>query len=356
MRVRSTGWTTLLLAATLGAATPPLQGQTTIEARGARITVGGRLHTQLATSSVEGTSTDIFMRRARVYVGLVVNDFLEGRVQTDFAGGEASLKDAYMRLDFDRAFRVDVGQFKRAFDLFELASSTRLSIIERDGRVAGVDACAGTGGVCSWSRLTEKLAYADRDVGLRVSGSSGRVAYQFTATNGTGANRSDENGDKSYAGRLTIGVGGDVTLGANLGLHDYVAEDGGTDYAAAFGADLEVGGWQDGFHLQAGVVAGDNWKALDARGDPANFVAFQGVASYYAPIEGSARFIGWEPLLRVSYGDGDTDVADDGGWIITPGVMFYIAGRSKVGVNLDVWSPEAGDSEASLKFQTFLYF
>ncbi|MDP2955120.1 MAG: hypothetical protein Q8N53_01760, partial [Longimicrobiales bacterium] len=119
--------------------------------------------------------------------------------------------------------------------------------------------------------------------------------------------------------------------------------------------DAQVGTWRDGLLVQASVVSGGNWKKLDAAGDPASFMAFQGTASWYAPMEG-ARFVGIEPLVRLSYGDPDTGLASDGGVVFTPGLMLYVSGRNKIGFNLDVWSPQTGDREHSLKIQSFLYF
>lgn len=338
-------------------ATAQADGQVEIKARDATITVGGRLHTQLSTSTVDDEDTNIFMRRARLYVGLVVNDFLEGRVQTEFSGGSAKLQDAYMRLNFSDQFRVSMGQFKRAFDLFEESSSTRLSLIERDGRVAGVSNCQGPGGVCSYSRLTEKLGYAGRDIGLKIDGVlSDKVSYGFTATNGTGINVSDENGGKSFSGRVRVDVADDITVGANIGIHDYLDATDDTEYGVAFGGDVDFGGWQDGLHVQAGLVAGDNWGALDVSGDAATFLTAQAVATYYIALTDSPRFVGIEPVARVSWGDPDTGVDNDGGLLVTPGLMLYIIGRNKIGFNWDIYSPQTGDTESSFKFQTFLYF
>ncbi len=63
-----------------------------------------------------------------------------------------------------------------------------------------------------------------------------------------------------------------------------------------------------------------------------------------------------EPVGRVSWGDPDTDVSDDHGWLFTPGFVVYFSGRNKIGLNLDIWSPATGDSETSLKAQAYLHF
>jgi len=325
-----------------------------ISARGADIRIGGRLHSQYSASSVAAAESDFFFRRARLIADVTVTDLLDARMQTDFAGGKAAVQDAYLRFKFSPGFRVSMGQFKRAFDLFELSSSTDLSLIERDGRVEGVGGCEGVGGACSYSRLTEKLAYAGRDAGVRIDGSSGKVAWVASITNGTGINTSDENDTKSMSGRLTLAATDAVTLGANLASHDYVA-DGDNERGSAWGFDFEYGGWRSGFHFQAAVAGGDNWKSLDANGTPASFMTFQGVASYYVPIEGG-NWAGVEPLLRVSQADPNSDMVDDGGLIFTPGLMMYVSGKNKIGVNLDVFTPESGDTEFSFKIQSFLYF
>lgn len=349
-----------LLGACVAAAWPvPAAAQAQIDARFATIEVGGRLHAQLAHTSAaaEVPDVDLFMRRARVTLDVEVNDFLDGRVQYDFAGG-GSLKDAYFRMAFADAFRVSMGQFKRPFDVFELSSSTELPLVERDGRVPGVDACTGVGGVCTWSRLTEKLSYADRDMGVMVDGSldGGRVGYELAVTNGTNA-EGDENDGKSFQGRVVLAVTDRIRVGGNVSVHDYLAGDDpdASEHATAWGGDVEVGDFRDGFHLLAGAVTGDNWQAPDAGGDPASFVAVQGLASWYVPV-GGERLEAIEPVARIGWADPDTDLDDDGGVLFTPGLFVYVLGRNRVGANLDVYVPDAGDTEYSFKLMTFLYF
>jgi hypothetical protein len=347
-----------LLIALTGAAlslAPSQASAQEISARDASIRIGGRLHSQYSASSVEAAESDFFFRRVRLIADISVTDFFSARVQPDFAGGETQLQDAYVRFNFSDGFRVSMGQFKRAFDLFELSSSTDLSIIERDGRVEGVSGCAGVSGACSYSRLTEKLAFAGRDQGVKVEISGGSVSFQGTVTNGTGINTSDENDAKSYSGRLSFGVSDDVTVSGQVGVHDYLDPNEETAYAPAFGADVEFGGWRDGLHVQAAVATGDNWRVLDASDEPVSFTTYQGVVSYYAPID-NPRFAGVEPLVRLSFADPNGDGADDGAVIFTPGLMLYVQGKNKIGFNVDVFSPQTGDTEYSFKLQAFLYF
>lgn len=334
---------------------PELRGQD-IVSRASNITVGGRLQTQLSTSSVDAAENDFLIRRGRLTFDVGLTDRLDGRLQPEFGGGSASLKDAYLRLRLSPEIRISVGQFKRAFDLFELSSSTDLSLIERDGRVEGVGGCTGVGGVCTYSRLTEKLEFADRDLGVRLDGSRGRVSWLATVTNGTGTGIPDENDAKSFSGRVGVALTDALTVSGQLAVHDYVSatDDGAT--APAWSLDVQHGDWRDGFLLQAAVAGGENWRPLDEV-EPLDFFAAQAVASVYLPVGDEASlFRGVEPLARVSWADPDTATDDDAGVLFTPGLMLYVTGKNKIGANVDVYSPQGGDTEWSLKLQTFLYF
>ncbi len=332
--------------------------QVEVKSKAMELTVTGRMHAQFNTTSVGGEpGSEYLIRRARITAELKINDFVSGKIQPDFGEGEISLKDAYLRLSFHPAFRATIGQFKRPFDVFELTSSTQILVVERAGGVRGVDACAGPGGTCSFSRLTEKLQYADRDIGLMIDGEdpSGRFSYAASITNGTGQNTADENGAKSFTGRVGIMPVDDMVVAAHVGAHDYVDPATGNEYAVAFGGDVEIGNFDQGLHVQAGVVTGDNWQNLGASG-PSKFLSTQGIVTYKLPVTENPFVTHVEPVGRVSWGDPDTDVSDDHGWLFTPGFVVYFSGRNKIGLNVDIWSPATGDAETSLKVQAYLHF
>ncbi len=336
--------------------------QVKIESKAAEITLTGRVHLQWNSTSVDGPiSNEFLIRRARLTAEIDFNDWISGKVQPEYGEGESSLKDAYLRLSFDPAFRVTLGQFKRPFDLFELTSSTQIAVIERAGGIRGLDTCAGPGGICSYSRFTEKLSYSDRDIGGMVEGDLGsRVEYSASVTNGTGGNTEEENGTKSYTGRLAVAGTPDLTIAANLGAHDYERENAlgemENEYAIAFGGDLEYGNYTSGLHLQAGFTTGDNWKNLDTSGDPTTFVTAQGILSYKVPLSNSRFLEAIAPIARVSWGDPDTEANDDEGLLFTPGLVAFFGGRNKLAINADIWSPSQGDTELSVKVQSYLHF
>jgi len=351
-----------LVGATVGsgvfAAAAPVEAQVEVKSRAVELTITGRVHTQFNSTSVSGEpASEFLLRRARLTAEIKVNDFVSGKIQPDYGEGKLSLKDAYVRLTFAPAFRATLGQFKRPFDVFELTSSTEIVVVERAGGVNGVDTCPGPGGICSFSRFTEKLQYSDRDIGVMLDGRSkdGRVSYMAAITNGTGANTTDENGTRSYSGRVAFEPLADVVVAGNVGVHDYVDPATGNEYAVAYGGDVEIGNFSRGFHMQAGLTVGDNWQHL-VGGQPSTFVTGQGIVTYKVPIADNRFLAAVEPVGRVSWGDPNSDAIDDEGWLITPGLVFHFTGRNKIGANVDIWTPAAGDTEWSVKIQSYLHF
>jgi hypothetical protein len=311
------------------------------------------------TSEPGEIGTEFDVRRARIWVAARANDWIDGAVQVDVSGATAMARYAFVRLSFSPAARLSFGQFKRAFDNFELTSSSRILVVERDGNVRGVTGCAGVGGVCSYSRFSEKLELSSLDVGVLLQGESpgGAVEYLISFTNGTGDNAPEENNAKSVSGRLAWHPVGGVRLGANVGVHDYpnpvTASD---DHAPAAAFDVEIGDFDGGLHVQAGVLTGQNWRNLDAAGEPSTFLTWQGIASYRIPLGTSGRVRAVEPVGRVSWGDPDRGSAGDGGILLTPGLMLHFEGRNKVALNLDAWRPQTGVTAWGLKAQVYLYF
>ncbi|MDH3369454.1 MAG: hypothetical protein OEO17_16580, partial [Gemmatimonadota bacterium] len=91
-------------------------------------------------------------------------------------------------------------------------------------------------------------------------------------------------------------------------------------------------------------------------GGPGKFLSTQVIVTYKFAVAENPFISHVEPVGRVSWGDPDTDLADDDEWLFTPGFVVYFSGRNKIGVNFDVWSPGAGSTETSLKVQAYLHF
>ena len=334
-------------------------------ADGITASLSGRLNTQFNTTSVdevEGTplaGSEFLIRRARLTLDVTFSSLIMARVEPDYGTGSSfALRDAFVRFSFAPAFRATVGQFKRPFDVFGLTSSTQILVIERTGGVRGVDACGALRTVCSFSALTEGLLYADRDLGVMIDGASpGRtLRYAVAVTNGQPVNAREQNGNKSFTARVAVAPLRNVVIGVTGARKDYQHPTTGAErFATGWAVDAELGNFTSGPHVQAGVVGGGNWRTATTVDGVARFLAAQVIATYRASLpHGHLRAV--EPLFRVSWGDPDTDAADDGGWLLTPGTMLHFGGRTKLEANLDIWLPQVGPEELSFKSQMSFYF
>lgn len=343
-----------------------------VDSKAVKITFTGRVQALWSHTTIDrgDPSNEFLMRRVRGAMKVKINDWVSGIVEPDFAEGKVDLKDAYLKLEPNDYFSATFGQTKRRFDIFELTSSTQMLAIERDGRI-------GRTKVQSWSLLTEDLGFADRDIGvfLNLHDEEERFNLDAAVTNGSGANKKPDIGEKAFQGRLTVVPvqGTDFQVSAGISVKPYekgvlaVADSLDVKYASAFEGSVEYGNFKSGPHLQAGVVLGGNHKKYDAVKDQTpTFTAFQAVATYKHALEGNAWLEAVEPLVRVSYADPNTDQDKDGGIVVTPGFNAFLAHRNRLSVNADIWLPQADDAAATvfeedkvqvgLKIASWLYF
>jgi len=104
-----------------------------------KLKIGGRLQTDWFWSSEDdaikldvGEQEDgVEVRRARLYFSGLIYDNLEYKLQLDFAGGDADLKDAYLGLTDFPLGKLRMGHFKEPFSLDELTSSKYITFLER---------------------------------------------------------------------------------------------------------------------------------------------------------------------------------------------------------------------------------
>ena len=397
------------LAATSFAATETGAVEVKSASEAQEIKLAGRLHTQFNSTSVDGEpGSEFLVRRARFVAEVKLNDFVSGKVEPEYGAGTYSLKDGYMELSIGESYRVKFGQFKRSFDLFQLTSSTRGLVIERGLAIRGVH------GLRTYSSLSEKLQYSDRDIGFAgIYGNKSRpVSASFMVSNGIGANKvpSDEEegfADLQYSGRIELDPveGRDLTVAFNGSYRPYLvtttvsscveALDGAKrgdnapailiesevseEYSLALGFDVDLGNYTSGPHVKAGLIRGENWAIDSFAGPdtastdstriisvvnrvnadaPPTFIAGQIIATYKLLIAGNDYVEAIEPIVRVSYADPNDDISDDGGILITPGFQTFFTGRNKISFNLDLFFPESDDEkrEYSFKAQTYLNF
>jgi hypothetical protein len=338
---------------------------------GVTVRLSAQLQTQFNTTSVDSANgaavpgSEFVIRRARLTFDMKVGDFFSARLEPDYnlyssssGSGVFFLRDAWVRATFSPALRATLGQFKRPFDLFQLTASSQLLVIERTGAIRGVAACGALQAVCSFSTLTAGLLYADRDIGVMLDGEvvDGRVHYAAALTNGRSPNQRENNSNKSYTGRVSVSPVKDVLVAVNAAYKDYAHPTSGAQtFATAWGADVEIGNFNRGLHVQAGLVSGDDWLLAAGPQDVARFLTLQAIVTYKTPVR-HKRIASIEPVARASWADPDTHAVGDDGWLFTPGLNVYLGGRNMLLTDFDVWAPRVGTTQYSFKTQWNFYF
>lgn len=111
------------------------------------IKLGGRLQLDYAWFNSDKTELDDGgeVRRARLYISGDIKEDWDYKIQLDFAGGEAELKDGYVRYEGLGPGRLWIGNFKQPAGLELLTSSKHTTFMERglvtdvnEGRRMGV--------------------------------------------------------------------------------------------------------------------------------------------------------------------------------------------------------------------------
>jgi hypothetical protein len=281
---------------------------------------------------------------------VAIGSLVRGRIQPEFAGSRVVLKDAYVRLDFDPALQLWAGQAHRPFGIISPASTTRLVPIEKGVRIRGVDE--------AWDEqnLLINRGYSDRDAGLQLRGEPKGaplgLTYAVGFFNGPARTAAPEENTWQGVARVTVRPVERVRIGASWSRIDHASTPGDEGVEVregqAWGADVELGSDRGGLHLIGEAAYGDF--------DPfarAKFFGAHGIASYRT-ARVSKAIAAVEPLLRVSHGDPDADGEslvpfEGGGTLFTPGVNLWLGGLNRFAVNLEVWTPEEGDTVHSLK-------
>lgn len=156
---------------------------------GGRIFVDGSWFTPGHNSGTDGPRRDngVEFRRVRLFASGTFDERLAYKLQFDFAGGTAALKDAYLGLlDVPVVGTVKAGHFKEPFSLEELTSSKYILLMERAMVVDALSPSRNTGIAVGRSLLDERLSWrvgafhTTDGFGTFVGGGSGAVTARVT--------------------------------------------------------------------------------------------------------------------------------------------------------------------------------
>jgi hypothetical protein len=339
------------------------------------VTVSGRMHYQWNTTSVDAAeagavapiaSNTFETRRVRLGVDVRVSDWITGRIEPEYTLGRLAVRQVWMAFQVDSGTVVRAGQVKKPFGLFMLTSSGQLNVIERGVRVRGLDDMLQRGAGVRALRgealsgehhsLLDVQRYSGYDMGLQLEQRLGPLHGTVGVYNGTGPDLRDENDGKSLAARLAwrAPVATPLTLGAGWSQRELNwPAAGGAEVRRgnAFAVDAELGGFRRGVWLLAEAATGENLVTEE------RFAGAQAALSCFRAT-GGRRVEGVEPLARVSWGDPDRAVADDGGVLLTPGVNVYFHARNRLMLNWDVYLPQASGvaTQHAARAQVNLHF
>lgn len=338
----------LLAGVTATAARAQLPGEVTVN-------VGMYLQVESQYSTL-GTAAEgrhrIQVNRARPIFELTLDDWITAELVPDFGKGDVRLRDAWIRFAFDDAANVRVGHFKKPFGLIERTSSSMLPVIQRGTEILGlreriatrtgpVTLPDGTTLMGDPQAIMEAMNYLDFGMGVAVEGQTGRLEYVAGLFEGPAGSA----GRKGASARAALMVLPGLKLGAAVS-HSQIRFVEDEDERKGTAGSVEVAwnepGWP-GFGVLAEVMRGRGvGSGTDVAGGHVIGWLHRGIGG---------RVSGIEPVVRVSWGDPDTDAPDDGGTLVTAGFNVYFGGRNRLMFDVDVYSSQhdAVGTEAALR-------
>ena len=304
--------------------------------------VGGRLHTQFNTTSMEGLpASEILIRRARIEFSGRLGERVSAVIQPEFGGDQVSLRDAYVAFQLTSDLTLMAGNAYRPFGLLEQTSSKRILPIERGLRIRGLQAL-------DEYAVVSGLEYSNRDIGVQLGGTFEEgIEFRAGVFRGPLHGAVGANSSYQYAARVRGSVAPDIQLGAGWSNRDFAAGAGpGLELQRgnAFEIDVEYGSFQPGLHVLAEIASGDVNPFTDDR--------FYGVQAWLAyrtePVDDADTML--EPMLRVSYADVGIEglpSSQRGGTLLTPGFAVYFGPLNRIALNYDIWWSEGTIGDAN---------
>jgi len=374
---------TPVMAAPLQAQEDP-EGDVKFKSGAVELTFNGRVQVQFGSSSCDEfpvpensacdeqvPATDLFLRRVRFTVSGKINDKIDFRIQPDYNKvDQVGLKDAWGRFTFGKAARLKVGHFKRPFDEFVLISSTETLTVEREVAIRGLETVIAP----SLTGFTTLFDLSDRDIGVELSGSTNNGLFTYWVGGFTGNSDlkfQDSNSSKQFVGRgqfaFDAGPKRLKLIGAAAATdagYESVTEGMKSKYYYNYELYAEWGDFGLGPHAQFGFVFGDNPLRnpanevidLEAGDEFASMSTWQGIVSWKFRVGSGDMAL--EPLLRVTWADGNTDVADNEVLSFTPGLQIFFYKKNKLALNWDFANPTSDTlrSENSFKARVQFHF
>jgi phosphate-selective porin len=263
------------------------------------------------------TGVDNFsVRRSRLTLSGDIMKKMHYKIQMDIAK-TPTLLDASVDYEFSKAVQLRVGQFLVPFSLENVTPTSDVDMINR-------------------SQPEEKLAPGrdnsaqGRDVGISVFGTYSLVEYTVAILNGAGINKPDTNSHKDLAGRVVfrpiehLAVGGSYYLGKQSAAPEdalVTRDKAGLELALVYPrASLKA----EYFYAKDATISRNGWY----------------VQGGYFVLPGKVQ-----ALLKADAVDMNTNLAGDRITRYTAGVNWFIAGKTKLQVNYEIYDGEIAKND-----------
>jgi hypothetical protein len=261
--------------------------------------------------------TDSFsVRRARVGLAGEIVKNLRFKLSVDVAKSP-TLLDAEIEFAPNAIAGVRFGQFRVPFSLESFTSTADIDMIDRS---SVVDALAPG----------RDNSASGRDAGAVLFGGSSCLEYAVGFFNGAGINRTDTDGHKDFGGRIVLRPFGFLAIGGSLyrGRQTVVIDE---PLVARNKEGLEAVLSIKGFALKG--------EYIHARDDLVSKSGWYAQAGYFALPKKVQALVRYDSL------DLDRAVPGNGTNVISFGVNWFIAGRTKLQLNYEIHRLEAGGRE-----------
>ena len=263
--------------------------------------------------------TDTFsLRRARLSLGGAIVKNLSFKLSVDLVKSPALL-DAQIDYAPLKWAGLRFGQFLIPFSLDNVTSVADIDMVSRP---AVVEALAPG----------RDIGSSGRDAGLAAFGSWKIAEYSFGLFNGSVINKADTDGRKDFSGRLVLKPLKSLAIGGSI----YRGRRAPAEGAPLAGRNKE--GLEALFRLDRVMVKGEYIRARDGLVSRAGWYALAGVFALPGKLQA---------LVRYDALDLDRAVPDNGKHIVTFGVNWYIAGRTKLQLNYEIHGLEGAGREKS---------
>ncbi len=263
------------------------------------------------------TGVDNFsVRRSRLTLSGDIMKRMRYKIQMDISK-TPTLLDASVDYEFSKAFQLRIGQFMVPFSLENVTGTSDVDMVNR-------------------SQAEEKLAPGrdnsaqGRDVGVSAFGTYAIVDYTVAILNGAGINKADTNSHKDLAGRAVfrpfehLAVGGSYYLGKQSATPEaplVTRDKAGLELALVYPrASLKA----ECFYAKDDAISRDGWY----------------VQGGYFVLPGKVQV-----MLKADAVDMNTDLAGDRINRYTAGVNWFIAGKTKLQVNYEIYDGEDGKND-----------